>query len=78
METQTKMEIRQSMKQGVPSGYNHNWTYKGHWQEHKKRKGLWTFTFTATKHRHAKKWGTFGKGTTGAWRINGIQYIKIS
>lgn len=59
----------------VPAGYTEDWKYKGHWHETKKRKGLWTFTFRATKTRKAKTYGSFGKGTKGAWKIQGIQYI---
>lgn len=60
----------------VPKGYKHNWTYRGHWAETKIRSGLWKIDFQATKNRKAKDWGNFGKGTTGAWLINGIQYIR--
>lgn len=60
----------------VPKGYKHNWAYHGAWKEKKIRPGLWTFTFQATKHRKAKNIGEFGIGTTGAWKIQGIQYIK--
>lgn len=64
------------MRRGVPKGYKHNWSYRGHWAEKKIRPGKWTFTFTATKHRKAgRNLGSFGIGTKGAWRINGIQYI---
>lgn len=59
----------------VPPGYKENWTYRGRWSEKKLRKGLWKFTFTATKNRKAKTYGNFGKGTKGAWKINATQYI---
>lgn len=61
---------------GVPAGYRENWKYVGRWSERKVRKGLWKFRFRATKRRKARSYGNFGKGTTGAWKINGIQYIK--
>lgn len=64
------------MRKGVPKGYRHIWKYKGRWDEKKLRKGLWKFTFTATKgHKGKKTYGKFGKGTKGAWLIRGIQYI---
>lgn len=63
-------------RKGVPKGYKENWKYTGRWSERKIRKGLWKFQFRATKRRKANTYGSFGKGTTGAWRINGIQYIK--
>lgn len=68
--------MKKHVQQGVPNGYTHNWTYRGRWHEKKTHKGLWKFTFKATKHRRASKMGSFGIGTTGAWRIKGIQYIK--
>lgn len=61
---------------GVPTGYKENWAYHGRWTEKKLRKGLWKFTFRATKRRKAKSYGSFGKGTTGIWAIKGKQYIK--
>jgi len=60
---------------GVPAGYKEDWAYHGHWGEKKLRKGLWKFRFTATKRRRADSYGSFGRGTKGAWKINGIQYI---
>lgn len=64
-------------RQGVPKGYKHKWTYRGNWNEKKIKKGLWKIDFKATKTRQgAKGWGTFGRGTKGAWYIKGIQYIK--
>lgn len=60
----------------VPSGYQENWAYRGRWSEKKLRKGLWKFTFKATKNRRAKSYGNMGKGTTGAWKIDAIQYIR--
>lgn len=59
----------------VPKGYEENWKYTGRWSEKKLKKGLWKFTFTATKRRKAKSYGEFKKGTKGAWAIKGIQYI---
>lgn len=65
------------MGKGVPRGFRHNWKYKGRWKERKLRKGLWKIDFRATKSRKsAKSMGSFGIGTRGAWRINGIQYIR--
>lgn len=65
------------MHKGVKAGYKHIWKYKGRWNEKKIRKGLWKFTFQATKSKKGKrKIGNFGIGTTGAWKITGIQYIK--
>lgn len=61
---------------GVPKGYKHIWGYKGVWNERKTRKGLWKFTFKATKGHKHKGIGSFGVGTTGAWKIKGVQYIK--
>ena len=68
--------MRNYKSKGVPAGYKENWKYVGKWSETKKRKGLWKFRFQATKRRKAKSYGSFGKGTTGAWKINGIQYIR--
>lgn len=60
----------------VPKGYRHIWKYKGRWDEKKIRKGLWKIDFKATKgHKGKKSYGSFGKGTKGAWLIRGIQYI---
>lgn len=59
----------------VPKGFVHDWTYRGHWHERKVRPGLWRFRFDATKFRKARSYGSFGKGTTGAWKIAGIQRI---
>lgn len=68
---------RAGRRKGVPSGYRHLWGYKGRWDEKKTRKGLWKFVFKATKsHRGRRSEGNFGVGTTGAWKIQGIQYIK--
>lgn len=67
---------RRRTKLGVPKGFTHNWAYKGRWHERKVHPGLWKIDFRATKHRKARSWGNFGKGTTGAWKIQGIQYIK--
>ena len=65
------------MKKGIKAGYIHNWKYKGAWNEKKIRKGLWRFSFRATKsHRGKRSEGNFGVGTKGAWRIKGMQYIK--
>lgn len=61
---------------GVPPGYTENWAYHGRWSEKKIKKGLWKFRFRATKRRRATTFGSFGVGTTGAWSIKGIQYIK--
>lgn len=70
-------KMRKTKNKGVPSGYKHLWTYKGKWDEKKIRKGLWRFTFTATKGKKGRRtYGSFGKGTTGAWKINAIQYIR--
>lgn len=60
----------------VPAGYEENWKYVGRWSEKKLRKGLWKFRFKATKRRRARSLGNFGVGTTGAWKINGIQKIR--
>lgn len=61
---------------GVPVGYKENWKYTGRWSERKIHKGLWKFRFRATKRRRSRGYGSFGKGTTGAWKIKGIQYIR--
>lgn len=64
------------MKKGVPSGFRHKWSYlKSLWNEKKVRPGLWKFNWKATKRKRSRKWGNFGKGTKGAWKINAIQYI---
>lgn len=63
-------------KRGVPSRFRHVWGYKGVWDETKIRPRLWRFRFRASKGKKSKSYGNFGKGTTGAWKINGIQYIK--
>lgn len=60
---------------GVPVGYKEDWAYHGRWSERKIRKGLWRFRFRATKRRRARSYGSFGKGTKGAWRIKGVQRI---
>lgn len=65
------------MNQSSKPGTKKNWTYRGRWNEKKVKKGLWKFVFTATKRRKATKgYGNFGKGTKGAWKIEGIQYIE--
>lgn len=61
---------------GVPKGFVHDWTYRGHWHEKKIRPGLWRFRFRATKNRKADRMGSFGIGTKGAWKIKGTQYIR--
>lgn len=63
-------------RKGVPKKYRHVWKYKGRWDETKLRPGLWKFKFNATKRHKHKSMGSFGIGTTGAWKIKGIQYIK--
>lgn len=63
-------------KRGVPKGYRHVWGYKGVWDETKLGKGKgWKIKFRATKGRKHRGMGSFGVGTTGAWRIKGIQRI---
>lgn len=71
-----KYHLSQKHQRGVPSNYREIWNYKGKWDETKLKKGLWKFRFVATKRRKANSYGSFGKGTTGAWKINGIQYIR--
>ena len=61
---------------GVPKGFRHVWKYVGRWNEKKLKKGLWKFSFRATKGKRSKSYGSFGKGTTGAWKIHGTQYIR--
>lgn len=61
---------------GVSKGFRHIWDYDGKWDETKKRPGLWKFNFKATKKKKSNSMGNFGVGTKGAWKINGIQYIK--
>jgi hypothetical protein len=64
-------------RKGVPKNYKHIWRYQGVWRETKLGKGKgWKINFTATKGRKHRGMGSFGVGTTGSWRINGIQYIK--
>lgn len=63
-------------RKGVPPGYKEDWAYRGRWSERKLKPGLWKFRFRATKRRKANDYGNFGKGTKGAWKINGVQYIK--
>lgn len=70
------MKRKNNKAKGVPPGYKENWAYRGRWSEKKIKKGLWKFIFKATKNRKAKTYGSFGKNTTGAWKIQGIQYIK--
>jgi len=65
-----------NLRKGVPTGYRHIWGYHGTWDERKVKPGKWTFTFTATKGRKHTSMGSFGVGTTGAWKINGIQRIR--
>lgn len=66
-------------RQGVPAGYRENWKYTGRWSEQKKRdrwgRTYWPFVFKATKRRKAKGYGGFGRGTKGAWKVKGVQYI---
>lgn len=64
------------MARGVPVGYKEAWRYLGRWRERKVAPGKWKFEFRATKRRRARSYGSFGKGTTGKWKINGVQYIK--
>ena len=63
-------------KKGVPVNYKENWKYVGRWEEKKIRPKLWRFRFRATKRRRARSYGSFGKGTTGLWKINGYQRIR--
>ena len=62
---------RKYRRRGVPVGYNENWKYVGRWSEKKIKPGIWRFRFRATKRRKARGYGSFGKGTTGAWDILG-------
>lgn len=63
-------------RKGVPSRFRHIWGYHGIWDERKLKRGLWKFRFRATKNKKSRSYGSFGKGTTGAWKINGIQRIR--
>lgn len=64
-------------RKGVGKGYRHVWGYKGVWDETKLGRGRgWRINFTATKRRRHRGMGSFGVGTTGAWRIRGVQYIR--
>lgn len=63
------------MTRGVRPGYKEDWKYVGRWSEKKLKPGLWKFRFRATKRRRSRGYGSFGKGTTGAWKINGVQHI---
>ena len=60
-------------KKGVPTGYTHNWTYRGHWKETKIKPGTWKGTFTATKRTKSGKGGP-KPGFRIKWKINGTQY----
>lgn len=42
-------KVQLQMKKGVPTGYKHNWSYKGHWYEKKIAPGKWKVIFKATK-----------------------------
>jgi hypothetical protein len=63
-------------KKAVGKGFRHIWKYNGKWDETKIRPGLWKFKFRASKGKRSKRYGSFGKGTKGAWYIKGIQYIE--
>jgi len=70
-----KSKIFGTPRHTVPSGYRHIWKYNGIWDETKLQKGLWKIKFRATKNKKSTKYGQFGKGTKGAWKINATQYI---
>ena len=59
-------------RKGVPKGYTHNWTYRGHWKEKKVAPGKWRGYFKATKRTKSGRGGP-RRGFKIKWRIYGIQ-----
>ena len=59
---------------GVPKGYTHNWTYRGHWKETKTAPGKWNFQFKATKRTHAGAMGP-NPGSKVKWKLKGTQSV---
>ena len=60
------------MSRGVPTGYKHNWKYKGHWKERKGKKG-WKVDFTAKKSRSGSSKGGLPIGSKVTWNLKGTQ-----
>ena len=60
---------------GVPTGYRHNWKYRGHWKERKGRRG-WNINFTARKSRKGSKRGGLPVGSRIVWKIEGYQTAR--
>lgn len=63
-------------RRGVKIGYYiPGWTYRGRWRERKLGRGIWRFSFKATKRRYAKSMGGHPLGRTIRWKINGYQDV---
>lgn len=60
---------------GVPPGFTHNWSYRGHWKERKIKPGLWKGRFKATKRTKAKSLGP-KPGSKLTWNIKGKQTAR--
>lgn len=66
------------MARGVPKGYRHDWTYRGHWKEYKTSPGNWNIDFRATKKTKSGRGGP-KPGFRLVWGIKGKQYaVKTS
>lgn len=59
-------------RKGVPSGFQHNWAYRGHWKEKKVRPGYWIIDFRATKRTKAGSMGP-KPGSFLVWKIDATQ-----
>lgn len=62
---------------GVKTGYVHDWTYKGHWQERKIKPGVWKINFEATKGKKHSKMGTLKPGTKITWKFKNMKQTAI-
>lgn len=67
---------KQKINKGVPVGYKHNWTYRGHWKEIKIKPGQWKITFNATKKTRAGKGGP-PKGFKILWGFKNVRQRAI-
>lgn len=63
-------------RKGVPTGYKHNWTYRGHWSEKKIAPKTWKVTFKATKKTKAGRGGP-KKGFRVQWKFYNVKQKAI-
>jgi hypothetical protein len=60
-------------KRGVKTGYRAFWGYRGVWSERKVGPGKWKFTFTATKGRASKGYGSVKRGSKINWKFRDVK-----